>query len=304
MIGETHRRIAQQIAKELHLSNREAGLLETGSINPDSWANFPHHHGKEFEIIKNILEARQLFLQGDDECYHRLGIALHYIEDRWTLRPRLGDKHTECEMQINKAPILNDSQLTEAIKKILLPTKAEEAYLAFLIKIGNGIMNIEEMEGLSERILIRPVHEWTYYSPIKYILSYFQGLGLKTVTFALQGHPTSWSSPVLDINFSYRVCLEVTRKVLSKEHDEGDWYDFDAEKHDTEKRAKDTEMRRNVAITSIWLFILLLGVIFIIMGVVSTNILLLICGLISSMITIVFLIYTWVSILGSKSREL
>jgi hypothetical protein len=96
MLGSTHIKIAQKICEEMKKTEkREVDLLINGSINPDSWANFPHHSGKDDEIAENILSARRLFLKGDDECFYRLGIALHYIADRWTLRPRMAEKHTE-----------------------------------------------------------------------------------------------------------------------------------------------------------------------------------------------------------------
>ena len=168
MLEETHRKIAQKIAKELNLREREASLLETGSVNPDSWANFPHHHGKEAEIVRHILDARRLFLHGDDECYFRLGIALHYIQDRWTLRPRLRDKHTEWEVKIERAPILDDSQLAEFIKNALFPTKVEEAYLKFLEEIREGIENVTPMTDASIQVISVPkeYRDWLEANPL------------------------------------------------------------------------------------------------------------------------------------------
>jgi len=252
-LEETHRRISREIAKELNLGNREAGLLEVGSINPDSWANFPHHHGKEGEIVQNILEARKLFLQDDDECYHRLGIALHYIQDKWTLRPRTCDKHTAWEVAINSTQILDNSKLKETIKNILLPTKAEQAYLDFLEKIGEGVFNIADEDcrdielfelfeasdgglivfksGMGKYRELKE-EEKIYYLLIKsptYAPSYKQvhvkGLGKKVIHYALQDRPTTWSGPILDLNFAYRVCLEITRNVFSRKLDETYWYD-------------------------------------------------------------------------------
>jgi len=132
MLEVTHRRIAKEIAKALKLSKRESGLLESGSIQPDYWADFPHHYGKSDEIVEDILMARKLYLKNDDECYFRLGVALHYIADSWTLRPRISDKHTKWEEQIEKMPILDDSQLEEVIKNSIMPSKEVELYLAHL----------------------------------------------------------------------------------------------------------------------------------------------------------------------------
>jgi len=76
----------KEIEEKLQLGKRESNLLRSGSIDPDKWMNFPHHFGKDGNIANNILVARAFFLKEDDECYHKLGIALHYIADRWTLR--------------------------------------------------------------------------------------------------------------------------------------------------------------------------------------------------------------------------
>jgi len=206
----THGRIAQKISQNLRLGKREAGLLEIGSLNPDSWADFPHHRGKTFEIISNILDARGLFLD-DDECYSSLGVALHYIQDRWTLRPRLKDKHTKWEVQINMGEILEDYQSLENVtKQTLLPTKAEKAYISFLSKIREGIIGVEE--------------EWT---DVRCPSLCFSGFCGRTIAFALQDRPTTWSSPILDLNFAYLICYELSSAVLShiKEDTEANYWE-------------------------------------------------------------------------------
>lgn len=95
MLGETHKKIALKIGEVLKLGETETGILAAGSIYPDEWENFPQHKGKGKEIIQNIIDSKIQFMEGDDECYHKLGVALHYIQDRWTLSPRLRDKHTK-----------------------------------------------------------------------------------------------------------------------------------------------------------------------------------------------------------------
>lgn len=237
MLEKTHRRIAQEIAKELNLGEREAGLLEAGSVNPDSWADFPHHYGKELEIMRNILDARRLFLQGDDECYFKLGIALHYIEDRWTLRPRMKDKHTRWEMTIETCPILNDSELMKLIKQAPLPTKAEQAYLDFLEKVNKGAECMTTAECLT-----------TIRTGAGFSSDYIRGSGSKVITYALQERPTTWSNPIFDLNFSYRICLEVARNVFSREHDKEDWYDTNAERRDMEIAARKREIAAEEAV--------------------------------------------------------
>jgi hypothetical protein len=193
MLGETHIRITKRIAEELKLGKREAGLLEAGSVNPDIWENFPHHEKRGLDIIENLIRARILFLRNDDECYHLLGVALHYIQDRWTLRPRLKDKHTLWEMSIHLADILDDSKFEGEMKSIILPIKAVEAYLTFLQKLRGGFEEIEEreVEGIT--------FHWT---------------SGNVVFLALLNRPTTWSNPIIDLNFAYRISREVACLVL------------------------------------------------------------------------------------------
>ena len=174
MLEVTHRRFAKEIAKVLKLSKRESDLLEIGSIHPDSWADFPHHKGKEKEIAENILIARKFYLQNDDEYFFRLGVVLHYIADSWTLRPRISEKHTEWEKQIEKAPILDDSQLEEAIKNLTMPSKEVETYLT-LLPILKGlvqnsliIIDLEKSDGMQlEEAAAQELIRLRGYKPIK-----------------------------------------------------------------------------------------------------------------------------------------
>lgn len=134
LLETTHKGIARKIATILHLPDKEARLLEIGSVSPDSWENFPHHKDKESEIIKYIFSARKKFLNRDDECYFDLGVAFHYIQDRWTLKPRVKDKHSKWEIEINK--IFNEESMgnLEDLKK----------YYAYLGICGKTIDSIFE----------------------------------------------------------------------------------------------------------------------------------------------------------------
>ena len=102
MIEATHKKIADIISANLKLIDSERGLLRNGSVLPDYQHDFPHHTGKSQTIKTEIENARKLFLEKDDECYMRLGIALHYIQDGWTSKPRTGDKHTAWEQLIQE----------------------------------------------------------------------------------------------------------------------------------------------------------------------------------------------------------
>jgi len=252
MLIETHRRIAREIAKTLNLVERDARLLETGSVAPDRWENYPHHSEKETSIARWILEARKRFIDGDDECYHDLGIALHYIEDKWTTRLRPLDKHGQWEASINEQPIIDDWELREEISKTVLPTKVEQSYLKLLDDMAENI----EAPVLDWRNIRAPTHRPSWARKMR--VGYFRGgsyyssvararrrspddiqigqivkptvvpsrtteYGAKVINYALQDRPTAWSSPAIDLNFAYRVCLRVARTTLSLEEDKDDW---------------------------------------------------------------------------------
>jgi len=79
-----HRIMAEKIAAELDLSPADTQSLVSGSLGPDSHADFPHATGKDGKILYNLDNARALFLENDDYCYGELGNALHYIQDKWS----------------------------------------------------------------------------------------------------------------------------------------------------------------------------------------------------------------------------
>lgn len=204
MLGSTHKRIGQKIAVNLNLNERETKVLTTGSVSPDDWANFPHHKGKEKEIIDNITQARILFLVGDDECYNNLGIAFHYIQDRWTLAPRLRDKHTTWEIKVDSLPILDAQRLAGVIKEALLPTKVEQSYLAMLDNIKSSVADAGKYN-LECKTSLR-------------------GLAKDVIAYALLNRPSSTlSDPQIDLNFAYIICNEVGRLVtLTDVQNKGD----------------------------------------------------------------------------------
>ncbi len=174
----------------------EAKALETGSASPDEWNSFPHNKGKRLQIIENIVKSRILFLEGNVESFSSLGIALHYIQDRWTLNPRTGSDYTTWELQENIANILGESKLEEAIRVLYLPPKTEKDYLVLLDKIMKGPDGLDDSE-----IPARGKHA-------------FEGLCEKVTVFALLDRTSTLSHPFLDLNFAYRICLEVSRLVV------------------------------------------------------------------------------------------
>lgn len=150
LLEETHKRIAEKIAQELKIEGRNKQLLVKGSVAPDLIGDFPHHKGREMKIFRDLMKALNAYEKNDDECYYELGKALHYIQDRWTARPRTPQKHTRWEQQIGDCKIIDNYALEDHIKKAAFPTKAVEAFRSLLKKLVIGIDGVvpEEYQGV------------------------------------------------------------------------------------------------------------------------------------------------------------
>ena len=64
MLWKTHIRIAYKISKKFGLptSSSEANQLREGSIAPDKWKDYPHHHSKSKNIEKKNSGSTEIFL--------------------------------------------------------------------------------------------------------------------------------------------------------------------------------------------------------------------------------------------------
>ena len=128
MFEKTHARIAKEIARELELSKEQSDLLESGSTRPDSYIEFPHHKGKEDLIFADIIDARALFLNNDDEAFVKLGEACHFIADKWTLKPRIDVKHFQYEESIESCSFQDDDKFAQEIEQSVIPSKSKVYY--------------------------------------------------------------------------------------------------------------------------------------------------------------------------------
>lgn len=135
MLEATHRRIAKEVAKVLGLSERETGLLEVGSTQPNEYtcrlSDIPDRE-IEMEVVESFFETRKFYLENDDEFFYWLGRVLHYIADVWTLPVGDREKQNEWNKKIEECPILDDYQLQEVIKSLTMPSKEIEIYLSRL----------------------------------------------------------------------------------------------------------------------------------------------------------------------------
>jgi hypothetical protein len=257
MIEETHIRLAKELSKVLSLDINQSKLLEKGCVYPDYQESFPHHIGKEKEIADLLRKARITFQNGDDECYFLLGMAFHFMQDKWTLRARSRDKHTKWEDMINKTDILDEEALVERIQDSPLPTKFKEAYIAFIDLLENEIespsfwrkyvdmdgyiefipfwdrllerqketeerlktiVKTEAQEGLGKRILLLAIRAWATDEPPRVIS--FRNLFPKNQDFSFAGkiaEVTRYTTPEIDLNVAFILCREVGKKVLSHE---------------------------------------------------------------------------------------
>lgn len=138
-------------------------------------------------------------------------------------------KHTKWEISINSSPIIDDSQLRKVIKEVLFPTKIEKAYLTFLEKINKGVLSTHKEDTQKVKIFESKRNgRWSVLSPPiseLYESAFYEirlrSFGKKLIMFVLQDRPSSWSHPILDLN--YRICLEVARNVFALKPDKEDW---------------------------------------------------------------------------------
>jgi hypothetical protein len=175
-----------------------------GSIRPDYWQNFPHHHGKEHQIRKRIVEARRFFINNQKlEAIFSLGIALHYIQDRWVTVPGSDERHVFWEHRIDEAPFVKDMQ--EMISDERIPVDA---------RMFTQVRNVKkEYVQMTDRLL--EFHQLCQNN--------FKGhdgvfAEVTTLNLATMGRP-SLGTPIFDLNFAYRVSLLVALSVFgSKTH--------------------------------------------------------------------------------------
>ena len=229
MLENTHIRIAEEIAKELNLGKTETDLLKMGSTRPDSFEEFPHHHGKESLIFKKILDARALYLKGDDEAFVKLGEAMHYIADGWTLRPSVSEKHTQWEFEIDKCRIESDEEFRETISRANIPSKEKRFYLE-CIEVFKELYRRDDFTDLKpclfesdlQLFLLSEIDESEEdeseeagYAP--YIVCYPGGRLLPALIWRNLGYQRKYSTPSIDLNIAFRVCLGISRLVLTRD---------------------------------------------------------------------------------------
>ena len=242
MLAETHWRIALALSETLNLEDSDVGLLADGSLAPDTWGSFPHHTNKDREIASRIIEARRLLDSGNPQYMFSLGVAAHYIVDRWTSIIRgLADHHL-WEKNVESSQILDNLQLKSEIIKTAPEEKVAGVYLAFINDLERGRIpptssTAAALRRYRERLgstASRTRHSSSYdqsttvarrreRDDLEYLsdpsgrssASRNTDFCVKAVSYALVDRPSQWSSPSLDLNMAYRVCLEVVKSIMS-----------------------------------------------------------------------------------------
>lgn len=205
MLKSTHIKIAQLIGSELKLPREAIFVLELGSVAPDEWEDFPHHVASELRTKRYIMEARRYFVNGQKlESLNALGIAFHYIQDRWvTVSSENTREHIDWERKIDSANII--------------PLEQVAAGLANLTTTTLGIFGIYDQITLNEYLHLLAV--CTRY--LNHVINNFQNLDgqiIKEEIFHLIDYPhPSIGTPFLDVNFSHVICLLVALTVFLPE---------------------------------------------------------------------------------------
>jgi hypothetical protein len=185
-------------------------LLSNGSVAPDGWMDYPHHKEKEYEIISAIKEARQQYLDDDDECYHTLGVALHYIQDHITGAPKRNDLHADYEKSIDESEILSWDELHIKLDNATFPSKIIESYKNLFTKIRHGVfipmIRSDPLPFLQEKAIL--IDLW-------YSVDHYLQIGIK---FAFLEAPGGWHGPILDLNMAYYISLEIATHIITNDH--------------------------------------------------------------------------------------
>jgi hypothetical protein len=178
---ETHIKLADHVASKIGIdvSSQEAAYLREGSVAPDDWRDFPHHYGKDSAIRSHIVKSRKAFLENKEEeaCYH-LGVAFHYLADKWTLMTGSDERHANWERLIEDSAFVED--VNWLIERSDMPPQDKSKYHSFLQKLDHEPLGKDE-----------------------------------TLQLASLWRPSTWSTPSADLNVAYKICLKIARSVFS-----------------------------------------------------------------------------------------
>lgn len=189
MLWQTHIRIANRVLRELGIaeSSAEASSLRAGSVEPDKWQDYPHHHGKSETIREYIMRARESFLNEDlPDAYFNLGVALHYVQDSYTSLTSRSERHHKWEQQIEHSRFVDN--LHELVEWAF--RNREDRMEEYMERLEFLSEEIEGEEDTLELATLPPPG-----------LSIWQG--------------QIWGRPNIDLNFAFRASLLIAKSVLN-----------------------------------------------------------------------------------------
>lgn len=259
MLRTNHKAIAQKIAAELKFSTENTSIFVSGSIGPDSHADFPHATGKDRKILSKIETARTLYLMNDEYSYGELGNALHYIQDKWVNNP-------PNEQEAIFAS--DDDDFLKSVKQMKTPDETAKEYLSIantlLTTKNTGIESwfnhswgiwhrdyascIYVFADIVELMLptlqpdtsitgneknlrtyvrseaFRKATQEGFYASVITNFLYPKTSGYSAAIYCLASisPPSGNGNPAVDLNISYRLSLEIARYTLSPP----EWFKF------------------------------------------------------------------------------
>jgi hypothetical protein len=162
-------------------TDEAACTLIDASVLPDAWRDYPHHYGKDGVIRQRVVEARKCWLHGEQaDCGHNLGLAFHYMADKWTLMRGSDPRHTSWEQAIAQSSLCNYQDLHQLVQFSGMPDYEKQGYYSLLNKLDKEPLGKDE-----------------------------------TVKMATCNRISSGSTPSLDLNLAYCTSLRVGQSVFS-----------------------------------------------------------------------------------------
>lgn len=190
MLWKTHIRITNEIINQLKLSksSHEANRLRQGSIDPDRWKDNSHDKGKSSEIKHRLLKSRKSYLKNElPDAYYNLGVALHYIQDKYTTLTPHPRHHNKSENQIQQAYFTYD--LESLIEKSFQNnSEQKKEYLKYIEILSNDV--IGKTDTLNLASLRGPR--------------------------VLNKNNRKFGNPYVDLNIACKVSLIIAKSVLGK----------------------------------------------------------------------------------------
>jgi excisionase family DNA binding protein len=185
MLWKTHLRISFKVLRRIgvFMSSEESLRFKAGVLAPDRRKDYPHHHGKSEAIRRNLMYARQCYLQDNLlDAFYYLGVALHYIQDAYTSMASFYPKHKSWEQDIEDSNLVYD--LEEKINYYLRNNEYQRDRCLWLADALS-----REVQGKNNTLYV--------------------------ATLTGKEASKSFAKPIIDLNLGLRASYVVSKSVLS-----------------------------------------------------------------------------------------